>query len=61
MSRQQIAFLEECRKIKGCGSLREDFYTKFKSKKSGFGAVTWWKKGERKFRKYVLKILTVSA
>jgi len=27
--RQQVAFLEECRKIKGCGSLREDFYTRF--------------------------------
>ena len=31
MSRQQVAFLEKCRKIKGCGSLREDFYTRFKS------------------------------
>lgn len=30
MSRQQVAFLEKCWKIKGCGSLREDFYTKFK-------------------------------
>ena len=29
MSRQGVAFLEECRKIKGCVSLREDFYTKF--------------------------------
>ena len=32
MARQQVAFLEEYRKIKGCGSLREDFYTKFKPK-----------------------------
>ncbi len=30
MSRQEVAFAEECRKIKGCGSLREDYYTKFK-------------------------------
>lgn len=28
--RQQVAFLKKCRKIKGCGSLEEDFYTKFK-------------------------------
>ena len=34
---QEVTFLEECRKIKGCGSLREDFYTKFKPKKCGFG------------------------
>ena len=27
--RQQVAFSEECRKIKGCGSLKEDFYTRF--------------------------------
>ena len=27
--RQQVAFKEECRKIKGFGSLREDFYTRF--------------------------------
>ena len=39
---QQVAFLKKCWKIKGCGSLREDFYTKFKPKKCGFGAVTWW-------------------
>ena len=32
VSRQEIAFREECRKIKGFGSLREDFYTKFKPK-----------------------------
>ena len=42
MPRQEVAFLEECRKIKGCGSLREDFYTRFKPKNYGFGAVTWW-------------------
>ena len=43
MSRQEVAFSEECREIKGPGSLREDFYTKFKPKNKGFGAVTWWK------------------
>ncbi|MBE5950548.1 MAG: hypothetical protein E7260_03020 [Lachnospiraceae bacterium] len=32
MPRQQVAFGEKSRKIKGCGSLREDFYTKFKPK-----------------------------
>lgn len=30
VSRQEVAFSEERRKIKGFGSLREDFYTKFK-------------------------------
>ena len=30
LPRQEVAFLEECRKIKGCGSLKEDFYTRFK-------------------------------
>ena len=30
MTRQEVAFSRKCRKIKGCGSLREDFYTKFK-------------------------------
>ena len=52
MSRQQVAFLEECRKIKGCGSLREDFYTRFKPNFSGFGAVTWLEKEnlERQFQ-----------
>ena len=29
---QEVAFLENERKIKGCGSLREDFYTRFKPK-----------------------------
>ena len=29
MPRQEVAFSEERRKIKGCGSLREDFYTRF--------------------------------
>ena len=32
MSRQEVAFLEECRKIKGFGSLSVDFYTRFKKK-----------------------------
>lgn len=45
LPRQQFAFLEECRKIKGCGSLEEDFYTRFIPNFSGFGAVTWRKKG----------------
>jgi len=30
MSRQEVAFLKKSRKIKGYGSLREDFYTRFK-------------------------------
>ena len=29
LPRQEVAFLEKARKIKGCGSLREDFYTRF--------------------------------
>lgn len=29
MPRQEVAFSEECRKIKGFGSLKEDFYTRF--------------------------------
>ena len=37
LTRQQVAFREECRKIKGCGSLREDFYTKFKPEKKDLG------------------------
>ena len=41
MPRQQVAFREECRKIKSCGSLGEDFYTRFKPKNKGFGVVTW--------------------
>lgn len=32
MSRQEVAFLEKCSKIRGYGSLREDLYTKFKPK-----------------------------
>ena len=32
LPRQQVAFLEKVRKIVGRGSLREDFYTKFKPK-----------------------------
>lgn len=52
MPRQQVAFLEECRKIKGCGSLKGDFYTRFIPNFSGFGAVTWLKKEnlERQFQ-----------
>ena len=30
LPRQQVAFRKECRKIKGCGSLEEEFYTRFK-------------------------------
>ena len=30
IARQEVTFREECRKIKGYGSLKEDFYTKFK-------------------------------
>ena len=30
VARQEVAFSEKCRKIKGFGSLREDFYTRFK-------------------------------
>ena len=37
-------FSGECREIKGCGSLKRDFYTKFMPEKCGFGAVTWWKR-----------------
>ena len=44
LPRQEGAFPEECRKIKGFGRLREDFYTRFIPKGCGFGAVTWWKK-----------------
>ena len=32
LPRQEVVFLESVRKIKGCGSLREYFYTKFKPK-----------------------------
>ena len=41
LSRQEVAFREECRKIKGCGSLREDFYTRFIPIFKDFVAVTW--------------------
>ena len=41
VSRQEVAFWEECRKIKGCGSLEEDFYTRFIPIFKDFGAVTW--------------------
>lgn len=33
MSRQEVAFRKECRKIKGLESLEEDFYTRFKPEK----------------------------
>lgn len=29
MTRQEVAFGEKARKIRGCGSLRKDFYTRF--------------------------------
>lgn len=29
LPRQEVAFLKEARKIKGCGSLKVDFYTGF--------------------------------
>ena len=44
MTRQQVAFLEEGRKIKGCGSLKWNFYTRFIPENYGFGAVTWLRK-----------------
>ena len=28
-TRQEVAFLEGCSENKGCGNLREDFYTRF--------------------------------
>ena len=43
MPRQEVAFLRKSRKIKGCGSLERDFYTRFKPKNKGFWAVTWRK------------------
>ncbi|MBQ3164672.1 MAG: hypothetical protein IJC02_09100 [Lachnospiraceae bacterium] len=42
MPRQQVDFRKKSRKIKGCGSLEEDFYTRFIPNFSGFGAVTWF-------------------
>ena len=41
LSWQQVAFLEKCRKSKGCGSLEEDVYTGFIPNFSAVGAVTW--------------------
>ena len=38
---QEVDFLENARKIGGCGSLKKDFYTGFIPNFSGFGAVTW--------------------
>ena len=32
LARQEVAFFEKAREIKGCGSLKRDFYTKFKPK-----------------------------
>ena len=29
LPRQQVTFMKKVSKIKGCGSLREDFYTRF--------------------------------
>ena len=51
MPRQQVAFREKSRKIKGCGILKRDFYTRFIPNFSGFGAVTW---SVRKMVKYEL-------
>lgn len=52
LSRQQVAILKEWLKIRGCGSLKEDFYTRFIPENDGFGAVTWLKKEnlERQFQ-----------
>ena len=44
VARQEVSFREESSKIKGCGNLREDFYSKFKPKNKGFGAGTWLRK-----------------
>lgn len=41
LSRQEVAFREECRKIKGFGSLKRNFYTRFIPIFKNFGAVTW--------------------
>lgn len=41
LSRQEVAFLKDVQKIKGCGILKRDFYTRFIPNFSGFGAVTW--------------------
>ena len=59
MPRQEVAFLKKSRKIKGCGSLEGDFYTRFKPKNKGFWAVTWWNINERcELRKLVLLHIT---
>lgn len=42
LPRQEVAFLKKTREIGGCGSLKVDFYTKFKPELCRFGAVTWW-------------------
>ena len=41
MERQEVVFLKKYRKIKKLGSLRQNFYTKFKPKECGFWDVTW--------------------
>ena len=33
LPRQEVAFLKKAREIKDCGSLREDFYTRFEPEK----------------------------
>lgn len=52
LPRQQCAFSKESSKYKGCGSLKEDFYTKFIPENCGFEAVTWWKE---KYEKAILR------
>ena len=37
----EVAFREKPRKIKGCESLKRDFYTGFIPNFSRFGVVTW--------------------
>ena len=43
VSRQEVAFLKKSRKIKDCGSLKEDFYTRFKPEVND-GAGAWLNK-----------------
>ena len=37
LPRQEVAFLEKVRKSEGCGSLKRDFYTRFKQKNVDLG------------------------
>ena len=37
LPRQEVAFLEKCREIKGCGSLKRDFYARFMPEKLDLG------------------------